>query len=326
MRRRELITLLGGTAAWPLAVYAQQAAMPVIGYLHSGSLSPYAHLVTAFRQGLKEAGYVEGQNVKIEYRWAEGRYDQLPALAAELVGRHVAVIVTQGGDPPPLAAKSATLTIPIVFTCSSDPVKLGLVDSLNHPGGNVTGFWLYTSLLGRKRLELIRQLLPANTLMAVLVNPNNPNTQIDTAELQEAARTLGQPISFVRASTETDISAVFATLSDQHVSALFVNTDPFFLAQRNQFVSLAARNMIPAIYAQREFVLAGGLISYGASLADGYRQVGVYVGRVLKGEKPADLPVVQPTTFEMAINLKTAKGLGLDIPPTLLALADEVIE
>jgi putative ABC transport system substrate-binding protein len=298
----------------------------VIGYLHSGSSAPYAHLVAAFRRSLKEAGYVEGENVAIEYRWAEGHYDRLPALAAELVGRHVALIVAQGGDPPVLAAKSATATIPVVFTLSSDPIKLGIVGSLNRPGGNITGFWAYTSLLGTKRLELMRQLLPGNAPIAVLVNPDNPNADIDVMELQNAARTLGQSISFVRASTETEIDAVFARLGERRPSALLVNTDPFFLARRDQFVSLAARNAVPAIYAQREFVAAGGLISYGASLADGYRQVGIYAARILKGEKPADLPVVQPTKFEMAINVKTAKALGIDIPSTLLAIADEVIE
>jgi putative tryptophan/tyrosine transport system substrate-binding protein len=327
LRRRDFITLLGGTtAAWPFAARAQQPAMPVIGYLHSGSPLPYEHLVAAFRQGLKEAGYVEGRNVALEFRWAEGRYDQLPVLVADLVGRRVAVIVTQGGDPPLLAAKSATSTIPIVFTSSSDPVKLGLVDSLNRPGGNVTGVWLYTSLLGAKRLELLQQLLPSGTLIAVLVNPDNPNAQIDITELQGAARTLGQSISFLNARTETQIDMVFAALGDRHVSALLVNTDPFFLARCDQFASLAARNAIPTIYAQREFVAAGGLISYGASLADGYRQVGTYAGRVLSGDKPADLPVIQPTRFELVINLNTAKALGLTVPPALLARADEVIE
>ena len=326
MRRREFITLLGGATTWPLAARAQQAVMPVIGYLHSGSPAPYAHLVGAFRQSLKEAGYVEGENVAIEYRWAEGHYDRLPALTAELVGRHVALIVAQGGDPPVLAAKSATATIPVVFTISSDPVRLGIVGSLNRPGGNVTGFWPYTSLLGTKRLELMRQLLPANASIAVLVNPDNPNADLDVTELQNAARTLGQSITFVRARSETEIGAVFATLGEWRASALLINTDPFFLARRDQFVSLAARNRMPAIYAQREFVAAGGLMSYGADLADGYRQVGIYAGRILKGEKPGDLPVVQPTKFEMAINLKTARALGLDIPPTVLAVADEVIE
>jgi putative ABC transport system substrate-binding protein len=327
MRRRHFITLLGGAAAsWSLAAHTQQTSMPVIGYLHSGSSTPYAHLVAAFRQSLREQGYVEGQNVAIEYRWAEGRYDRLPALAADLVGRRVAVIVTQGGDPPPLAAKSATSTIPIVFTSSSDPVKLGLVASLNRPGGNVTGFWGYTSLLGTKRLEMMRQLFPASKLIAVLVHPNNPNAHIDMPDLQDAARTVGQSISFVTASTETEIDAVFATLSNQRVSALLVNTDPYFLARRDQFVSLAARYSVPTVYPWREAVAAGGLMSYGANLAEGYRQVGIYAGRVLKGAKPADLPVVQPTKFELVINLKTAKTLGLDIPPTVLALADEVIE
>jgi len=325
MRRRSFLAVVGGAAAWPLSVRAQPA-LPVIGYLHSGSSASYAHLVAAFRQGLREQGYLEGQNVVIEYRWAEGRYDRLPQLAADLVGRHVAVIVTQGGDPPPLAAKSATSTIPIVFTSSSDPVKLGLVASLNRPGGNVTGFWAYTSLLGTKRIEMMRQLFPASALIAVLLNPNNPNARIDMLDLQEAARTVGQSITFVKASTETEIDAVFATLGEQRVSELLVNTDPYFLAQRDQFVSLAARYSIPTIYPWREAVAAGGLMSYGASLADGYRQVGIYAGRVLKGEKAADLPVVQPTKFELVINLKTAKTLGLDIPPTVLALADEVIE
>jgi putative tryptophan/tyrosine transport system substrate-binding protein len=327
MRRRDFIMLLGGVAAaLPLAARAQQPAMPVIGYLHSGSPAPYAHLVATFHQGLKEAGAVEGKNFAIEYHWAEGHYDRLSALAADLVSRHVALIVAQGGDPPVLAAKSVTATIPVVFTSSSDPVKLGLVTSLNHPGGNVTGFWPFTSLLGTKRLELVRQLVSANSSIAVLVNPDNPNAGLDMAQLEDSARALGQSVSFVRARTEAEIKAVFATLSERRVSALLVNTDPFFLARPALFVSLAARNRIPAIYAQREFVAAGGLISYGASLADGYRQVGIYAGRILKGERPADLPVVQPTKFEIAINLKAAKELGLEIPPTLLALADEVIE
>jgi putative tryptophan/tyrosine transport system substrate-binding protein len=327
MRRRDFIMLLGGVAAaLPLAARAQQPPMPMIGYLHSGSPAPYAHLVATFHEGLKETGAVEGKNFAIEYHWAEGRYDRLPALAADLVSCHVALIVAQGGDPPVLAAKSVTATIPVVFTSSSDPVKLGLVTSLNHPGGNVTGFWPFTSLLGTKRLELVRQLVSANSSIAVLVNPDNPNAGLDMAQLEDSARALGQSVSFVRARTEAEIEAVFATLSERRVSALLVNTDPFFLARPALFVSLAARNRIPAIYAQREFVAAGGLISYGASLADGYRQVGIYAGRILKGERPADLPVVQPTKFEIAINLKAAKELGLEIPPTLLALADEVIE
>jgi putative ABC transport system substrate-binding protein len=327
VKRRAFISLLASAAvAWPLAARAQQTAMPVVGYLHSGSAGPYAHLVAAFQQGLKETGTVEGSNVAIEYRWAEGRYDRLPALAADLVGRHVALLVAQGGDPPVLAAKAATATIPIVFTLSSDPVKLGLVASVNRPGRNVTGWWGYTSLLGTKRLELMQQLLPANTSITVLINPDNPNADIDTPELQGAARALGQSISFVKARSEAEIDAVFATLGERRAPALLVNTDPFFLARRAQFVALAARHGVPAVYAQREFVTAGGLISYGASLADGYRQVGIYAGRILKGERAADLPVVQPSKFEMAINLKTAKALGVAVPDKVLALADEVIE
>jgi putative ABC transport system substrate-binding protein len=257
MKRREFITLLGVAPAWPLAARGQQPAMPVIGYLHSGSAGPYAHLVAAFHEGLKETGTAEGKNVAIEYRWAEGHYDRFSALAADLVGRHVALLVAQGGDPPVLAAKSATATIPIVFTLSSDPVKLGLVASVNRPGSNVTGFWAYTSLLGTKRIELMQQLLPTNTSITVLVNPDNPNADIDTPELQEAARTLGQSISFVKARGEAEIDAVFATLGERRASALLVNTDPFFLARRGQFVSLAARHRVRAIYAQREFVTAG---------------------------------------------------------------------
>jgi putative tryptophan/tyrosine transport system substrate-binding protein len=327
MKRREFIAAFGGAAAtWSLDARAQQSATPVIGYLHSGSPAPYEHLVAAFRQGLKEASAVEGKSFTVEYHWAEGRYDRLPALAADFVNRQVALIVAQGGDPPVLAAKSATSTIPVVFTSSSDPVKLGLVASLNRPGGNLTGFWPFTSLLGTKRLELVRQLVPANSTIAVLVNPENPNADFDVAQLEDAARTLGQSISFVRARTETEIDAVFTVLGERRVSALLVNTDPFFLARPALFASLAARNRIPVIYAQREFVAVGGLISYGASLADGYRQVGIYAGRILRGERPADLPVVQPTKFEIAINLKTARALGLEVPPTLLALADVVIE
>ena len=327
MRRRDFIKRVVCSAiVWPFAARAQQAAKPVIGYLHSGSPSPYARLLAAFHEGLSETGYLQGKNVRIEYRWADGRYDELPALAADLVSLGVAVLVAQGGDPPPMAAKSATATIPIVFTCSSDPIKLGLVRSLNKPGGNVTGVWPYTSLLGTKRLELIKQLIPAGTPIVILMNPNNPNAQIDMTALEDAARVSGQSISFVRASTQTEINSVFAALGDHHVSALLVNTDPFFLAQRDQLVSLVANIGVPAIYAQREFVAAGGLMSYGASLAEGYRQVGVYAGRILKGERPADLPIVQPTKFEMVINLKTAKTLGLTVPDKFLVLADEVIE
>jgi putative tryptophan/tyrosine transport system substrate-binding protein len=327
MRRREFMGLVGGAmaATWPLAVRAQRAESPIIGYLHSGSLEPYAGLIAAFRRGLQESGYVEGTNVPIEFRWADGRYDQLPPLAADLVSRHVAIIVAQGGDPAPLAAKSATSTIPVVFTCSSDPVQLGLVDSLNRPGGNLTGVHPFTSLLGSKRLELMGLLLPGNTAISALVNPKNPNAKIDAPELQEAAHALGRSINLVPASTQAEIDGAFATLGSGG-AALLVNTDPFFLARRDQIVALAAKYRVPAIYAQREFVTSGGLISYGASLADAYHQVGLYAGRILKGEKPANLPVVQPTKLEMAINLKTAKALNLDVPTRLLALADEVVE
>jgi len=326
MKRREFITVLVSIVAWPLVPRGQQLLMPVIGYLHSGSLNPYAGLVAAFRQGLKESGYVEGQNVAIEFRWAEGRYQRLPTLAAQLVERQVAVIVAQGGDPPPLAAKAATSTIPVVFTCSSDPVRLGLVGSLNHPGGNLTGVAMFTSQLVSKRLELMRQLLTETTSISVLVNPENPNATVAATELEDAARVLGRSIKLVKASTDAEIDEVFGRLGERTVSALVVNTDPYFLARRDQFVTLAARYGVPAMYAQSEFVAAGGLISYGANLAEGYHQVGIYAGRILKGEKPADLPVVHPTRFEMAINLKTAKALGLDVPATLLALANEVIE
>jgi putative ABC transport system substrate-binding protein len=324
--RRSFITMFGGAAVWPLVAHAQQAAMPTIGYLHSGSPAAYSQLVAAFRQGLEETGYVEDRNIAINYRWTEGRYDKLPVLAAELVSDRVALIVAQGGDPSPLAARAATSTTPIVFTSSSDPVRLGLVDSLNRPGGNVTGFWAFTSLLGMKRLQFMRQLLPASTSIAVLVNPRNPNAEIGTTALRDAAQALGESLSFVDASSENEIDAAFASLRDRSVSALLVNTDPYFLARRDQIVGLAARQAVPAIYALREFVAAGGLISYGVNIADGYRQVGRYAGRILKGAKPAELPVIQPTKFELVLNLKTAKTLGLDVPPAVLALADEVIE
>jgi len=324
VRRRTFIAGLASAAVWPMLARAQQRPTPVIGLLQIGAPSSWDF--TAFRQGLKDMGYLEGQNLAIDVRWANNDPDRLPQLAADLVHRQVRVIVALGGNAAVRAARAATNTIPIVFGFGSDPVEQGLVASLNQPGGNVTGFWLYTSLLGTKRLELMQQLLPANTSITVLINPDNPNADIDMPELQDAARTLGQSIGFVKARSEAEIDAVFATLGERRASALLVNTDPFFLARRGQFVSLAARHGIPAIYAQREFVTAGGLISYGASLADAYRQVGIYAGRILKGERAADLPVVQPTKFEMAINLKAAKALGIDVPDKVLALADEVIE
>jgi len=326
VKRREFITLLGGAAAWPLAARAQQPAMPVVGFLSGRSPGEAASAVDAFRQGLGEFGYIEGQNVTIEYRWAEGHYDRLPALAAELVARQVAVIAATGGEASGLAAKAATATIPIVFTMGGDPVELGLVVSLNKPGGNVTGVTFIVNDIPTKRLGLLRQLVPNATTIAMLVNPNFPATSAEVRDVQAAARTIGLEIDLLPASTSREIDAALATFVRKRPDALFVGGDPFLLGQRDQIASLAARNAVPAIYAQREFVAAGGLISYGANLADGYRQVGIYAARILKGEKPANLPVVQPTKFEMAINVKTAKALGLQIPDKLLALADEVIE
>jgi putative tryptophan/tyrosine transport system substrate-binding protein len=328
MRRREFIALLGGaaSAASPLAAHAQQSAMPVIGYLHSASADTFVSLTADFRAGLEETGFVEGRTVTIEYRWAEGRYDRLPALAAELVGSRVDVIFATGSTAPALAAKAATTTIPIVFVAGGDPIRVGLVPSLSRPGGNVTGITFIASLLVPKRLEILYQLIPSATAIAALVNPNYPDVDLQMRELQDAGAAIKQGIQIVRAGTESDIGAAFATLARQHADALLVANDPFFASQRDQIVALAARHGIPVIYSGREFVAAGGLIGYGASLADAYRQGGIYTGRVLKGAKPADLPVLQPTKFEMVINLKTASTLGLTVPQSVLARADEVIE
>jgi putative ABC transport system substrate-binding protein len=326
MRRREFMTLLGGTAAWPLAARAQQPAVPVIGYLYAGMPETSSQLVMAFLNGLQEVGYVEGQNLAIEYRWAENQFDRLPALAADLVRRQVAVIFAVGGNPPAFAAKAATATIPIVFLTGSDPVNFGLVTSLNHPGSNVTGVTLFTSLLVGKRMELLRRLVPTAVTVAFLVNPNNSNAEPDTAAAQAAARSLGQRLVVLSAATENDIDAAFGTLVQQRADALFVNTDVFFLAQRNKLVALAARYAVPTIHDLREYAAAGALASYGTDLGDAYRQGGTYVGKILKGEKPANLPVMQPTRFNLVINLKAAKALGVEIPPMLLALIDEVIE
>jgi putative ABC transport system substrate-binding protein len=323
--RREFVALLGGAAiGWPLAARAQQAAMPVVGFLRSTSLADATHLVTAFREGLKETGIVEGQNVAIEYRYADNQIDRLPGLVADLIRRPAAVIV--GNVAAALAAKAATTTVPIVFASGGDPVQDGLVASMNRPGGNVTGVSFFGSAVGAKRLELLRQLVPSTTTLAVLVNPDNPNTEAERRDVQAAALAIGQQLIFLNARSVRDIETAFATFVQAGAGALHAGGGAFMNSHRERIVALAARHALPTSYGQRESVLAGGLMSYAASISDAYRQVGIYTGRILKGEKPVDLPVVQSTKFEFVLNLKTAKALGIDVPDRLLALADEVIE
>jgi putative ABC transport system substrate-binding protein len=326
MRRREFITLVGGAAAtWPLSAWAQQPAMPVVGFLRNTLQEDSAYLVTALRQGLKETGYVEGQNIAIEYRWAENRSDRMPVLAADLVRRQCAVIIA-GGNAPTLAARTATSTIPIVFATGEDPVNLGFVASLSRPMGNVTGVTFFGGALVAKQLELLREVVPKATLIGMLVNPISPGAEEQTRNAQMAGRGLGQTIHVVNASNERDIDPAFATLVQQRVEALIFGGDALFTGLRDRLVALAARHAMPAVYNLREFVAAGGLMSYGASSADAYRQVGIYTGRILKGEKPVDLPVMLPSKLELVVNLKTAKALSLEVPWFLQQRADEVIE
>jgi putative tryptophan/tyrosine transport system substrate-binding protein len=327
MRRREFIPLLGGAAAWPLAARAQQPGkLPTIGFLSSRSPGEAEYLLGAFRQGLKEGGFVEGQNVAIEFRWARGQYDRLPALAAELVSRGVTVLDAIGGEPVPLAAMRATSTIPIVFMMGSDPVETGLVKSFNRPGGNVTGVTLLTSMMEPKRLGLLHELAPGADLIGVLINPNFPEAVRQLPDLKEAARTIGRRLVIANASHDEELDAAFMSLVREHVGALLVGSDPYFNTRRDRIVAFAAKERLPAIYQFREYAVAGGLLSYGISLTDSYRQCGDYTAKVLKGARPAELPVQQPTKFELVINLKTAKALGLDVPIGLSAAADELIE
>jgi putative tryptophan/tyrosine transport system substrate-binding protein len=325
MQRREFITLLGGAAAWPFAARAQQPSLPTIGFLSGGSGGAYSEIEAAFLDGLKEAGFVPGGNVAVEYRWADGQYDRLPALAADLVRKRVAVIFASSSGSA-VAAKAATSTIPIVFAGASDPVNLGLVPNLNRPGGNVTGVTMFSHVLSAKRLELLHQLVPKATVIAVLLNPDNPSAETELQSIQAAAH--GSRLQTIVLSTRTvsDIDAAFASLDQKNAVALIVIGDPLFTSQRDKILALAASMTIPASYPLRQFADAGGLLSYGTSFSNAVRQGGIYAGRILKGEKPGELPVMLPTKFDLVINLKTAKALGLEIPPTLLALADEVIE
>ena len=326
VRRREFITLLGGVAAaWPLAARAQQSAMPVVGFLNTGSPEPLRGQIAAFHDGMKQAGFIERQNFAIEYRWAEGQYDRLPALVADLIQRPVTILVA-APTPSALAAKAATSTLPVVFVSGVDPVKFGLVASLNRPGGNVTGVSFFTTALETKRLGLLHELLPQARVLAALINPNNPAAENQSKELTEAGRAIGVQLHLVNAASETDFDAVFAKLAQQNIGGLLISGDAFFNSRRAQLVAMAARHAVPTMYEWREFAHAGGLISYGTSSAEAYRQAGIYAARILNGTKPADLPVMQSTRFELVINLKTVKALGLTVPSGVLAIADEVIE
>jgi putative tryptophan/tyrosine transport system substrate-binding protein len=327
MRRRDFISTVAGAAvAWPFAALAQQSAMPVVGFVHVASPGDASQFVAAFRQGLKETGLVEGQNVAVEFRWAERQHDRLPELYADLVRRRVAVIVAAGGEPSPQLAKAATQTIPIVFTANNDPVRQGLVASLNKPGGNATGITIFGAAAVAKRLQLLRELTPQTATVAYLVNPNNPNRSIELSAAETAAHSLKMEMLVINAASESEIETAFVTMDKHRAGSLLVASDTFFWQRRDQLSSLAARHRIPAIYYLREFAQAGGLITYGNSVPDMYRQVGIYTGRILKGEKPADLPVQQSSKFDLVINLKAAKTLGLTVPYGLLNAADEVIE
>jgi ABC-type uncharacterized transport system substrate-binding protein len=326
IRRRDIIALLVGATAGPLAARAQQMSIPVIGFMSARSPEDSAHLVAAFRRGLSESGFIEGQNVAVEFRWARGRYDSLPALATELVNRPVSLLVAVGGDPSPVAAKQATATIPIVFGIGGDPVKAGLIESFNRPGGNVTGVTLMTALMEPKRLGLLRELVPGVPLIGVLLNPAFPPAAAQLRELEQAAHTIGQRIIITKASTDEELNAAFNVLVREQIGALLVAADPYFDTRRDRIVALAAQNRLPAIYQFREYAVAGGLLSYGVSITEGYRQYGVYAASILKGTNPADLPVQQVAKFELVINLRSAKELGVRISDNLLSLADEVIE
>jgi putative ABC transport system substrate-binding protein len=327
VKRREFISLLGGAAAaWPLAARAQQRAMPVVGHLNVASLMPYSHLLAAFRDSLKRAGWTEGVNVAFEYGWAEGDYDRLPMLAADLVRRQVTVIVASGGNAPAQAAKAATDIIPIVFVSGGEPVRGGLVASMNRPGANVTGVSTMFSALVPKRLDLLKQLVPTMNVVGALINPNYPDADLQRQELDDAAAAIGQQVRLREASSGPEIEAAFASFADSHVDAVIAMNDPFFQGFNHQIAALAAHYALPAIYWDREFTASGGLVSYGPSLTDAFRQAAIYVARILRGEKPGDLPVQQPTKFELVLNLKAATKLRLEVPPTLLAIADEVIE